>query len=231
MQALWPDYPVFQAVAGWLSSICLAKDAQSPTGGQPFTWGATFGLAQGCPTPVKVTEFSGYGKSRAVKVASGSACFMLIDKNGALFSWGSGLSGQLGHGNTQSLTSPKKVAGFGSITVMEIALGYFSAMAITKGGMLWSWGLDNDSGVGCLGHGPGFSEVWEPLQIASLVDVQIEEVKMGQNKHMCFAMARDQEGVLYSWGGGVEHPTLLGHGSAVDRIEFPTQLKLHHHRA
>jgi len=170
-----------------------------------------------------------------LKVACGLSLFALIDRQGALHTWGSGLSGQLGHGHTRSVPRPTKVAALAGESVVHVAVGHYSCMAVSLSGSLYSWGLDGQ-GKGCLGHGPGIAEVWEPLAVAHLKGVHIEEACFGHNKREAFALARSAQGVVYAWGGvdiegetGATSGVVMGHGPGVTRLDLPTEVaKLTH---
>ena len=47
--------------------------------------------------------------------------FLALTKNGEVFSWGNGDSGQLGHGDTSSLDAPKKVAELAERNIVFVA--------------------------------------------------------------------------------------------------------------
>ena len=118
-------------------------------------------------------------------------------------------------------------------TVTNVCIGYYSAMAVTLSGALYSWGLDGDS-TGCLGHGHGIAEVWEPLAVQHLQGIHIEEAALGQNKHEPFALARSASGAVFAWGGSAERDSpvsgvIMGHGPGVARQELPAEVsKLAH---
>jgi len=219
--SLWPEYTIIQVAAGLNTSMCLAKDPAAPIGGSPFTFGSMIGMPSGYLVPTKVSDFFGYGKPRATAIACGCAMYMLIDRQGQLFTWGSGLSGQLGHGHTKGMASPSKVA-IRKDQIWQAVAGYYSALAVTTEGLVFSWGLDG--GLGCLGHGPAISEVWEPLLVADLEGVKIEEIAMSQKERQCFSLARSMQGVVFAWGGGIDSSAATGHGAEEGCVDRPLEV-------
>lgn len=83
-------------------------------------------------------------------VACGWQHSMALSGAGAVFSWGYGGYGALGHGNMYSSMKPLLVEGLLGKMVQYIAAGSYSSTAITCTGHLftWGWGLG-----GQLGHG------------------------------------------------------------------------------
>ena len=94
-----------------------------------------------------------------------------ITADGAVWSWGEGGSGQLGHGDGQNQLLPKKVEAFGQ-RVVAVSAGGTHSLAITTDGAVFAWGKGED---GCLGHGEDLSnqllpkkiEAWPPSTPAS----------------------------------------------------------------
>ena len=87
----------------------------------------------------------------AVKqVAAGFAHSMVLTSDGAVYTWGSGFRGRLGHGNTDSQNVPKRVEDLTDVT--DIAAGLVHSLAVGEGGVVYSWG-DNSSGQLGLGDG------------------------------------------------------------------------------
>jgi hypothetical protein len=87
---------------------------------------------------------------RIVAVSCGATHCVAVASSGALFSWGSGVNGQLGHGTCASSTEPRKVKGLLGTRVVQAACGVAHTVAVGAEGALFSWG----SGASfCLGHG------------------------------------------------------------------------------
>ena len=114
--------------------------------------------------PKKVETFS--AGQRVVAVSAEGSHSLAITADGAVWSWGNGGNGRLGHGDQQIQPLPKKVEAFAGQRVVAVSAGGFHSLAITARGAVWSWG----SGVsGELGHGdehqqllPKKIEAWAP---------------------------------------------------------------------
>jgi len=79
-----------------------------------------------------------------------------------LWSWGDNSAGELGQGNTTSLSSPKQV---GSLTNWSTpSAGEYTSAAIKTDGTLWSWGQNAQGQLG-LGNTTSYSS---PKQVGSL---------------------------------------------------------------
>ena len=76
-------------------------------------------------------------ESTVCEIAAGKQHFLLRTKDGSVYSFGYGFYGSLGHGNTISLTSPKKIADCSRASKIAAA-GYLSAAV--SSGVLYVWG-------------------------------------------------------------------------------------------
>ena len=92
-----------------------------------------------------------------------------LTADGAVWSWGDGYFGKLGHGDEQNQLLPKKVEAFAGQRVVAVLTGAYHCLAITADGAVFTWGAGED---GCLGHGEDLSnqllpkkvEAWAPGQ-------------------------------------------------------------------
>ena len=87
---------------------------------------------------------------RIVAVSCGATHCVAVASSGALFSWGSGVDGQLGHGTCASSAEPRKVKGLLGTRVVQAACGAAHTVAVGLEGALFSWGTGASY---CLGHG------------------------------------------------------------------------------
>jgi alpha-tubulin suppressor-like RCC1 family protein len=69
---------------------------------------------------------------RIVQIACGSEHSLVLTENGEVFSWGWSEHGQLGHGNTQSLTIPTQIKFFAGHKVLRIYAGGGFSVAILQ---------------------------------------------------------------------------------------------------
>ena len=85
-----------------------------------------------------------------------------VKTDGTLWTWGDGLFGVLGLGNSTYYSSPKQV---GALTNWKQYSGLnYSSLAIKTNGTLWSWGYNGQGQLG-LGNQTSYSS---PVQIGSL---------------------------------------------------------------
>ncbi len=63
-------------------------------------------------------------------------------KGGLLYTWGTGLHGQLGHGTTKTVLEPKALQDLYdlSVAVVDVALGMYHNALITADGQCFTWG-------------------------------------------------------------------------------------------
>ena len=99
-----------------------------------------------------------------VVISAGSVHSLALTADGAVWSWGNGGCGELGHGDAQNQWQPKKIEAFAGQRVVAVSAGdYAHSLAITADGAVWSWG---QGGSGCLGHGD-LSDQMLPKKIAA----------------------------------------------------------------
>ena len=92
---------------------------------------------------------------------------LALTADGAVWSWGGGASGQLGHGDMQTQLLPKKIEALAGQRVVAVSAGANHSLALTAGGAVFTWGT---GGHGGLGHGedlsnqllPKLVEAWAP---------------------------------------------------------------------
>ena len=80
----------------------------------------------------------------------GNAHFAAVSTCGALFTWGNGSNGQLGHGSTASESLPRQVLPLQAEKIIAVSCGVSMTAAVAESGALYTWG---DGGHGRLGHG------------------------------------------------------------------------------
>jgi alpha-tubulin suppressor-like RCC1 family protein len=102
--------PIKQVAAGWEHTLAVATD------GRLFTWGGGYENKPVCghgpggiqQTPKVVETLVGH---EVVMAACGWDHSLVTTSDGALFTWGDGVSGKLGHGGLEGAAYPKRVMG------------------------------------------------------------------------------------------------------------------------
>ena len=99
---------------------------------------------------------------RVVAVSAGADHSLAITADGAVWSWGGGVSGKLGHGDQQDQLLPKKIEAFAGRRVVAVSAGREHSLATTADGAVFTWGKGE---CGCLGHGEDLSDQLLPKKI------------------------------------------------------------------
>ena len=132
--------------------------------------------------------------------------------HGAVWAWGAGNNGQLGHGGTTSSLVPVPVFGLGDVTA--VAGGWFAGYALRSDGTVWSWGTGAFGQWGTGGCCAIVSPV--PMRIPGLSDVTAIAGGYGTG----YALRGD--GTVWSWGDG--RSGALGDGDDESYSTVPVQV-------
>ena len=109
-----------------------------------------------------------------------------------LYSWGWGVYGQLGHGDTRVRLVPSLVEGLRDHEIREIACGYRHNIVVTMDGKLYAWGWGRH---GQLGLGAWDDEL-KPKPLLALDGMNVTTLALG-GRH---SLAIGADGVVYAWG-------------------------------
>ncbi|KAK9747383.1 Regulator of chromosome condensation (RCC1) repeat [Popillia japonica] len=142
-----------------------------------------------------------------IDVECGGTYSAAISANGALYTWGRGNYGRLGHGTSEDCSTPTMVAALSDHHIRRRPPG---GICITSQGKVYSWG---DGDYGKLGRG-GSDGSKIPRLVEKLQNVEIAEVYCGGQ----FSIALAKDGRLFSWGKG--EGWRLGH-TTDEHIRFP----------
>ena len=125
-------------------------------------------------------------------VAAGNSHSLALSGAGALYSFGGGVYGELGHGDTHDQLAPRLIAAFQGVRVSVVAAGGLYTLALSEVGVVYSFG---DGLYGCLGHGDQ-ADQHTPRPIAALQGVRLVAVAAGERHSLVVSAA----GRLYSFG-------------------------------
>jgi len=145
--------------AGFAHSLAFTADGALLSWGDGGHGRLGHGDDQAQWQPKKIEALAG---QRVVAVSAGGWYSLALTADGAVWSWGCGYSGQLGHGDLQHQQLPKKIEAFADQRVVAVSAGEDHSLAITADGAVWSWG---DGGLGRLGHGEDLSDQLLPKKI------------------------------------------------------------------
>ena len=144
---------------------------------------------------------------RVSAVAAGEGHSLALSVAGALYSFGEGYHGQLGHGDAARQHAPRLVAALQGVRVSAVAAGENHSLALSEAGEVFSFGSGSN---GQLGHGDWVNQ-HTPRPIAALQGVRVGAVAAGGWRSLVASL----EGRLYSLGRGLSGA--LGHGDEVDQ--------------
>lgn len=143
------------------------------------------------------------------EIACGGRHSVVVTDTGALLSFGWGLYGQCGQGNTNDLLRPTCVSSLSGSQVESVAAGLWHTVCITAEGLVYAFGGNQ---FGQLGTGADQGET-----IPKLLDAPILESKRAK-RIACGArhnVVLTDDGQLFSWGWNKYGQ--LGLGDSIDR--------------
>ena len=179
----------------------------SASGGAVWAWGydsegqlGNGEHAQGSDPPIihdsPVAVSNSSGLISPIQVDASSSASFALDKDGYVWSWGSGGNGQLGQGSNWTSYVPGKVVkadGTPLNNIVRIAAGSLGGMAIDSSGQLWTWGDDQQ---GQLGTGSSsFSQNYASPVTALHNVVAISSSRSGYDD-----LAVEADGSVWGWG-------------------------------
>uniref|UniRef100_A0A3B5ANJ8 HECT-type E3 ubiquitin transferase n=1 Tax=Stegastes partitus TaxID=144197 RepID=A0A3B5ANJ8_9TELE len=145
-----------------------------------------------------VTDFKVFVKvllgHRVIQVACGSrdAQTLALTDEGLVFSWGDGDFGKLGRGGSEGCNIPQNIERLNGQGVCQIECGAQFSLALTKSGVVWTWGKGD---YFRLGHGTDV-HVRKPQMVEGLRGKKIVHVAVGA----LHCLAVTDSGQVYAWG-------------------------------
>jgi hypothetical protein len=85
-------------------------------------------------------QFPAFVENKICKVECGGRHFLALTEYGHMYSWGTGTSGQLGHGNLLNVDNPTLIKAFRKIRIVRIDANGAQSAAISENGTLYVWG-------------------------------------------------------------------------------------------
>jgi len=159
---------------------------------------------------------------RIVSISSGSYHSAAITTKGEIATWGDNSNGQLGHGNTDGLSSPQIIKGtvLDKIRIVKVACSYQCTCALDAGGSLYYWGKwDLTLSQGGSGEDNEDKKCLIPCKIAS-PGVAFIDIQCGY--FHAVALTHDRQ--VYIWGRNSYGQ--LGQGDNNDQLYEPKLVDL-----
>jgi len=199
------DQRVSAVSAGAHHSLATTADGAVWSWGWGYFGQVGHGDTQNQLLPKKVEALTG---RRVVTVSAGVAHSLAITTDGAVWSWGHGGEGRLGHGDTQRQLLPKKVEAFAGQRAVAVSAGAAHSLALTADGAVWSWGDGED---GKLGHGDEQNRL-----LPKTVEALAGQRAIGVSAGAAHSIALTADGAVWSWGRGAWGE--LGHGDRQNQL-------------
>eukprot|EP00743_Colponemidia_sp_Colp-15_P008722 GILK01009499.1.p1 GENE.GILK01009499.1~~GILK01009499.1.p1 ORF type:complete len:421 (-),score=31.77 GILK01009499.1:152-1375(-) len=166
-------------------------------------------------SPVEVDRASLLGKS-VIQISCGFNYVAAVTSDKNVYTWGYGLDGQLGHGDTRSILVPRRVRALQKQGIKMVICGSRHTLAVDGEGKVYSWGSGD---FGILGHEEQKAEyVPRVIDAFFTAGVSIKLVACGQQH----SLALTDSGTLFSWGHGKDGR--LGHNNEQD-VSIPTIIR------
>ena len=207
---------VVRIAAHGAAAMAVLRDGRVRAWGEvpPFLTGGTR-IFPGVAIPMAMA-----GLEDIADLAGGPAGGYALTRDGRVYAWGPNIKGQLGTGTAAvEERGPALVPGVHD--VVSIATVNGAAVAVTRDGRVWSWGSNEQGG---LGHGTD-ADVTEPGQPTPAVATNISdavEVKAGTMGRQF--IVRRRNGTLIGWGNSDWGQ--LGAGVGGDFQLKPTPIRL-----
>ncbi|XP_068617295.1 uncharacterized protein [Battus philenor] len=87
-------------------------------------------------------------KGKICDVVCGYGHYMLLTNAGFVYTWGSSLRLQLGHGDTEYVNKPKEIDALAGLQIFKIAAGGFHSIALSNCGDVYVWGSNEEGQLG-----------------------------------------------------------------------------------
>ncbi|KRT81777.1 Regulator of chromosome condensation repeat containing protein [Oryctes borbonicus] len=127
-----------------------------------------------------------------IRKVCGSAHTLVISKDGCtVWSFGSGDSGRLGHGELAKECRPKVIEALQGLNIRKVCAGAMFSMALTASGKVYTWGTGPP-----LGLGTSDTLCLVPTLVQDLTPYRIIDIAAGDSH--CLALTETNE--LFAWG-------------------------------
>ena len=150
-----------------------------------------------------------------ISVLAGAVYSFASTADGAVWSWGDGGLGKLGHGDEQRQLLPEKIEALTGQRVVAVSAGCLHSIALTADGAVWSWG---EGGSGKLGHGDEQNQLL-PKKVEAFACRRVVAVSAAPAHSLAIAA----DGAVFTWGQG--DGGCLGHGEDQSHQLLPKKIE------
>ena len=148
------------------------------------------------------------------QVAAGDGHNLALLADGTVWAWGLNNYGQLGDNTVTERPAPVEVQLLRHFGIKAVAAGATHSMALSKGGVIWSWGRNNFGQLGA-GYGGLNSASTGIVSHTSPARCRIPGGAIAIAAGMDHSLALDTEGKVWTWGCNTYNA--LGDGSTTHR--------------
>lgn len=184
--------PCKQVAAGLHFTVFLSREGSVFTCGSNTHGQLGHGDTLDRPVPKAVEFLQGVGP--VVQISTGPSYVLAVTQDGSVYSFGSGSSFCLGHGEQQDEHQPRVIQAFKrkGIHILRVSAGDEHAVALDSNGRVYTWGKGY---CGALGHGDENDKI-TPQVLVSLNNCLA--VQVCARKRKTFVLV--EGGLLYGFG-------------------------------
>jgi alpha-tubulin suppressor-like RCC1 family protein len=160
------------------------------SGGKVFTWGrgSSGQLGHGDILNITLPKLvSFFDDSVITQAAAGWSHSGFVSDSGCIFTCGNGSFGQLGHGDTLSLSTPAKVSHFNNDSVKMVACGMRHSLVLFAGNQVCGFGSGKRGQLGF--SSDRIKSVNLPCVVSGLKDVEV--VRIAANGYQSAALSAE----------------------------------------
>ena len=209
---------VVDIACGKFHSLALTANGQVYQWGhnkheETLYWDDAPGANRTAPTKVEPAFMGG---KKIVCISCGDSFSMVVTADGEVYGWGDNNLGQLGIGNYSNKKEPCKITQPAGTVIEKVVCGYMHTLALSKKGILYTWGANT---YGQLGHSTD-SKVGSLVQLNIPSISRVLDVAATHYNNISVAMAEDNR--VFIWGQCLRQcikiPTLTPHRCLYDAL-------------
>ena len=156
---------------------------------------------------------------KIVSVAAGNTHSLAVDDRNTVYSWGEGLMGQLGHGDTNTRCLPRKIEALLGVSIVQVAAGVALSVLRSNSGAVYCFGDGTEGGCGRVPPQKQLlPRVVEPFNGKSK-ERYVVDIAVGDKHVLVLSKSLD----IYVWGN---YTTTVSASTTSNNMYLPTLLPL-----